>query len=57
MEQAEQFYTAIKRHGGDVELFRVPQANHELSRSGKPKLRLQRLEALYGFIDDHCPKE
>ena len=57
MEQAEQFYTAIKRHGGDVELFRVPQANHELSRSGKPKLRLQRLEALYGFIDGHCPKE
>ena len=57
MEQAEQFYTAIKRHGGEVELFRVPQANHELSRSGKPKLRLQRLEALHGFIDGHCPKE
>ncbi|MGC8489920.1 MAG: S9 family peptidase, partial [Clostridia bacterium] len=47
MEQAEQFYTAIKRHGGEVELFRVPQASHELSRSGKPKLRLQRLQALY----------
>lgn len=26
MEQAGQFYTAIKRHGGEVELSRVPQA-------------------------------
>ena len=57
MEQAEQFYTAIKRHGGEVELFRVPQANHELSRSGKPTLRLQRLEALFGWIEAHRHKD
>ena len=56
MEQAEQFYTAIKRHGGDVELFRVPQANHELSRSGKPKLRLARLTALCDWIESHRPQ-
>lgn len=53
MEQAEQFYSTIKRHGGEVELFRVPQANHELSRSGKPKLRLGRLNAMVGWFDDH----
>jgi len=55
MEQAEQFYIAIKRHGGEVELFRVPQATHELSRSGKPKLRLARLNNLFEWIDTHCP--
>ncbi len=56
MEQAEQFYTAIKRHGGEVELFRVPQSTHELSRSGKPKLRLARLGAIHDWIESHRPQ-
>ncbi len=56
MEQAEQFYTVIKRHGGEVELFRVPQATHELSRSGKPKLRLARLGAIHDWIESHRPQ-
>ena len=56
MEQAEQFYTVIKRHGGEVALFRVPQANHDLSRNGKPKLRLARLGALHDWIESHRPQ-
>jgi acylaminoacyl-peptidase len=55
MEQAEQFYTAIKRRGGEVELFRVPQANHDLSRNGKPKLRVARLNAILDWFDAHRP--
>ncbi|WP_029423175.1 alpha/beta hydrolase family protein [Alicyclobacillus macrosporangiidus] len=55
IEQAEQFYTAIKRNGGEVELFRVPNASHDLSRTGKPKLRVARLEAMFRFIHDRLP--
>ncbi|QSO54361.1 S9 family peptidase [Alicyclobacillus curvatus] len=57
MEQAEQFYTAIKRRGGEVELFRVPNASHGLSRNGKPKLRQDRLQAIFGYINDRLPKQ
>lgn len=56
MEQAEQYYTAIKRHGGEVELFRIPNASHGLSRNGKPKLRQERLQAIFGFINDRLPE-
>ncbi|MCL6452228.1 MAG: S9 family peptidase [Alicyclobacillus sp.] len=55
IEQAEQLYTAIKRRGGEVELFRIPNASHGLSRNGKPKLRVARLEAIFGWIDSHLP--
>ncbi|QSO49099.1 S9 family peptidase [Alicyclobacillus mengziensis] len=57
MEQAEQFYTAIKRRGGEVELFRIPNASHGLSRNGKPKLRQERLQAIFGYINDRLPKQ
>ncbi len=53
IEQAEQFYTCIKRLGGEVELFRVPNASHGLSRNGKPKLRVDRLNAILDFISGH----
>ncbi len=52
MEQAEQFYTAIRRNGGEVELLRIPNASHGLSRAGKPKLRIARLQAIFDFIND-----
>lgn len=55
IEQAEQFYTCLKRLGREVELVRVPNASHDLSRSGKPKLRLARLDAIFRFIDDRVP--
>jgi len=57
MEQAEQFYSAIKHHGGDVALFRVPNASHGLSRNGKPKLRVARLNAIFNYIHERLPEE
>jgi dipeptidyl aminopeptidase/acylaminoacyl peptidase len=57
IEQAEQFYTAIKRNGGEVELVRIPDASHDLSRNGKPKLRFARLDSIIGFINRHLPGE
>ena len=43
MEQAEQWFTALKRLGVDVEFVRFAGENHELSRSGKPRNRKDRL--------------
>ena len=42
-EQAEQFFTALRFLGVSTELVRFPGENHDLSRSGKPKHREQRL--------------
>jgi len=52
MEQAEQWYVALKRLGVETKLVRFPDENHELSRSGKPKHRLERLQHLIGWFDD-----
>lgn len=55
IEQAEQMYTAIKRRGGEVELQRIPNASHGLSRNGKPKLRQARLESIFNYINGRLP--
>ena len=52
MEQAEQWYVALKRLGVETKLVRFPDENHDLSRSGKPKHRLERLEHLIGWFED-----
>lgn len=44
MEQAEQLFIALKYRGIDTEFIRFPNETHELSRSGKPKHRTERLE-------------
>lgn len=43
MDQAEQFFTALKYLGVPTEFIRFHGENHDLSRSGKPKHREQRL--------------
>ncbi|MBE3590814.1 MAG: S9 family peptidase [Firmicutes bacterium] len=51
IEQAEQWYIALKRLGKTVEFVRFSGENHELSRSGKPVNRLERLERIVGWFD------
>ncbi|TYR77852.1 S9 family peptidase [Rossellomorea vietnamensis] len=43
IEQAEQLYIAVKRQGKETEMVRFPESNHNLSRNGKPNLRVARL--------------
>lgn len=43
MEQAEQLFIALKKQKKQTRLIRFPKSNHELSRSGKPTLRIKRL--------------
>lgn len=50
IEQAEQLYTTMKSMGKEVEFIRFEQANHDLSRTGLPNLRLQRLEAIQNWF-------
>ncbi|MEW4370841.1 S9 family peptidase [Paenibacillus kandeliae] len=53
IEQAEQWFTALKRLGVTTRLVRFPEANHELSRSGHPQLRIQRLEQITGWFEQY----
>ncbi|WP_059103918.1 S9 family peptidase [Shouchella shacheensis] len=53
IEQAEQLYIALKHKGKQTRFMRFPEANHELSRSGKPNLRMERLQAIAGWFDEH----
>lgn len=43
IEQAEQLFIALKRQQKQTKFIRFPESNHELSRSGKPDLRIKRL--------------
>ena len=57
---AEMLYTAIKRVNPklDLELVRYPGEGHELSRSGQPNRRLDRLQRIVDWFDKYCqPKK
>lgn len=54
LEQAEQWYTALKRLGKtEVEFVLFHGENHDLSRTGKPSNRIERLERIIGWFDRH----
>ena len=53
IEQAEQFYTALKSMGKEAELVIFPGANHELSRGGRPSQRRARLELMREWFDQY----
>lgn len=51
LPEALQFYTALKYLGKTVELALFPGENHDLSRSGKPRHRVKRLELIAGWME------
>jgi len=53
MEQGEQWFVSLKLHGVDTELVRFPDESHELSRSGKPKHREERLQHTLRWFDKY----
>lgn len=53
IEQAEQVFISLKKLGREVEFVRFPDENHNLSRSGKPKHRIERLEHILRWFDGH----
>jgi dipeptidyl aminopeptidase/acylaminoacyl peptidase len=46
IEQGEQLYVALRKQRKEAVLVRFPDENHELSRSGKPRHRLERFEII-----------
>jgi dipeptidyl aminopeptidase/acylaminoacyl peptidase len=51
IEQSEQVFISLKKLGREVEFVRIPDENHNLSRSGKPQHRIERLEHIVGWFD------
>ncbi|MCR8845365.1 S9 family peptidase [Paenibacillus sp. SC116] len=55
IEQAEQLFIALKRQGKATQFVRFPDANHNLSRSGHPELRIERLDRIVGWMNRFIP--
>ncbi|RLK49240.1 alpha/beta hydrolase family protein [Microbacterium telephonicum] len=55
LEQATRYYAALKRQGTPAELLVFPGENHELTRSGQPRHRVQRFEAVLEWWERHLP--
>lgn len=53
IEQAEQYFMALLRNGTTTEFLRFPGEGHEMSRSGKPRHRRERFEAIVDWHDRH----
>lgn len=55
LSQAERYYAALKRQGTETELVVFPGENHELSRAGRPRHRVQRFEVVLDWWSRHLP--
>ncbi|MHC2998088.1 S9 family peptidase [Microbacterium sp. HJ5] len=55
LEQATRYYAALKRHGVDAEMLVFPGENHELTRSGQPRHRLERFDAVLDWWARRLP--
>lgn len=53
IEQAEQYFMALIRNGTPAEMVRFPNEGHEMSRSGSPRHRLERFEAILDWHARH----
>lgn len=53
IEQAEQLYITLKSMEKETEFVRFPESNHNLSREGKPNLRMTRLTELIGWFEKY----
>ena len=55
LEQATRYYTALKRQGVDAEMLVFPGENHELTRAGSPRHRVERFEAVLDWWSRYLP--
>ncbi|CAN5379345.1 S9 family peptidase [soil metagenome] len=51
--QAETYYSTLRLNGVQSELLLFPGENHELSRSGRPRHRVQRFDAIIDWFGRH----
>ncbi len=53
IEQAERYFMALLKAGVKTEFVRFPGEGHEMSRSGKPRHRVERFDAILDWHDRH----
>ena len=53
VEQAEQLFVSLKRLGREVVFARFPGEGHDLSRSGRPEHRVERLNLIHDWFKKH----
>ena len=53
IEQGEQIFIQLKKLGQKVRFCRFDGANHDLSRNGKPSLRMDRLNHIVTWFNEH----
>jgi dipeptidyl aminopeptidase/acylaminoacyl peptidase len=51
LEQAEQWFVALRRRGKLAEFVRFPEESHNMSRSGRPDRRIVRLERILEWFE------
>ncbi len=57
MVEGISMFTALKMHGCEARLCLFKGETHELSRSGKPRNRIRRMEEILGWMDKYLKKE
>ncbi len=57
LAQGERYYAALSRNGVPTELLVFPGENHELTRSGRPRHRVQRFTAILDWWARYLPTE
>ncbi len=55
VEQAQRLFVSLKQRGAEVEMLLFPAEGHELSRSGRPRHRQQRFEAILEWWGRYLP--
>jgi dipeptidyl aminopeptidase/acylaminoacyl peptidase len=53
IEQAEQFFIALRLHGVETTFVRFPEDNHDLTRGGKPRNRVEHARRIADWFDAH----
>jgi dipeptidyl aminopeptidase/acylaminoacyl peptidase len=53
IEQAEQFFIALRLHGVETQFVRFPEDNHDLTRGGKPRNRVEHCRRIADWFDSH----
>lgn len=54
-EQGQRYFSALKRNGVETALLLFPGEDHELTRAGQPRHRLQRFEHILAWWAKHLP--
>ncbi|GEK81225.1 S9 family peptidase [Agrococcus baldri] len=54
-EQGQRYFAALKRQGVDTALLLFPGEDHELTRAGQPRHRLERFEHILAWWAKHLP--